>query len=207
MFRTAVANIPIREALPIRSKPWLPPLVERSSVRDVRAWHFPRIEVWPVNGEGCPTPHDSGPLLDADPVAEIDQTQPYPTSSEPTAIPRIQKPRMVVWLRPAYTLDWARTETEGTVRLGFQIHLPSGGTDQIEVEENSGSRKLDATAVAAAKSWKFTPARWQEHSIDTRATVALTFRFFEFSASRIDDSTVASASKKETSRTGAPRSK
>lgn len=200
MFRAAIANAPIREAVPIRSRPWLPPVVERSSIHGVRAWHFPRIDVWPVNGEGCPSPHDSGPLMDADPVAEEEQAQPYPAPREPTAIPKIQKPRMVVWLRPSYTLDWARTEMEGTVRLGFRV-LPTGGTDQIEVERSSGSQKLDATAVAAANAWKFMPARSQGQSIDTKATVELTFRFFEYGISRIDDSAVASAYKMQTGRT------
>jgi TonB family protein len=199
MFGPATAiNAPVEEAS-IRSRPWQPAVIERSSIHGVRAWHFPRVDVWPVNGEGCPTPHDSGPLLDADPVAEEAQTQPYPAASEPTAIPKIQKPRMVVWLRPSYTLDWARTELEGTVRLGFRI-LPAGGIDQIEVERSSGSHKLDATAVAAAKSWKFMPARSQGQSIDTLATVELTFRFFEYSVSRIDDSPVARDYKKQTSR-------
>ncbi len=87
---------------------------------------------------------------------------------------------------------------EGTVRLGFRI-LPSGGTDQIEVEQSSGSQKLDATALAAAKSWKFMPARRQGQSIDTRATVELTFQFFEYSVSRIDASAVAGGNRKTTS--------
>jgi protein TonB len=200
MFRAAIANVPVVEAVAIRSRPWLPPVVEKLSIQAVRTWHFPRIDVWPVNGEGCPTPHDSGPLLDADPVAEEELPPPYPASAKPTAIPKIQKPRMVVWLRPSYTLDWARTEMEGTMRLGFRI-LPTGGTDQLEVEQSSGSQRLDATAVTAAKSWKFTPARRQGQPLDTKATVELTFRFFEYSVTRIDDSAVASTAKKEARRT------
>ena len=198
MFRAAIANTPVKEALPIRSRPWLPPVAERP-IHGVRAWHFPRIDIWPMNGEGCPTPHDTGPLLDADPVAEEEQIQPYPALPDPASIPKVQKPRMIVWLRPSYTLDWARTEMEGTIRLGFRI-LPTGGTSQMEVEQSSGSQKLDATAVAAAKSWRFMPARSQGQSLDTKATVELTFRFFENSVSRVDDSAAARALKKETSR-------
>jgi TonB family protein len=201
MFRPAIArNAPVQEARPIRSRPWQPPVAERS-IYGVRAWHFPRIDIWPVAGnEVCPTPNDTGPLMDTDPVAEEEQTQLHRAPAQPTSVPTTQKPRMVVWLRPSYTLDWARTEMEGTIRLGFRIR-PTGETYQTEIEQSSGSQKLDATALEAAKSWKFTPARWQGRSIDGKATVELTFRFFEYSVSRIDDQAVTRASKRDASRT------
>jgi TonB family protein len=187
MFRAAIAQTAwVQEAQPIRSRPWQPPVVERP-IYGVRVWHFPRVDVWPVTGEGCPTPNDTGPLMDMEPVTDEEQTQLSRAPAQPTSVPKNQKPRMVVWMRPAYTLDWAWTELEGTVRLGFRIR-PTGGTYQIEIEQSSGSQKLDATAVEAAKSWRFTPARWQGRSIDGEATVDLTFRFFEYSVSRIDAS-------------------
>jgi TonB family protein len=107
---------------------------------------------------------------------------------------------MVVWLRPSYTLDWARTEMEGAIRLGLRIS-PTGNTYQLEIEQSSGSPKLDATAVEAAKSWKFMPASWQGRSIDSKVTVELTFRFFEYSVSRIDDQALAGVKNKDASRT------
>jgi TonB family protein len=200
MFRAAIAQTAwVQEAQPIRSRPWQPPVVE-SPIYGVRVWHFPRVDVWPVTGEGCPTPNDTGPLMDMEPVAEEEQTQLSRAPAQPTAVPKNQKPRMVVWMRPAYTLDWAWTELEGTVRLGFRIR-PTGGTYRIEIEQSSGSQKLDATAVEAAKSWRFTSARWQGRSIDGEATVDLTFRFFEYSGSRADDQAVTSAARKAASRT------
>ena len=202
MFGPAIAQNPVRQARLIQSRPWVPPVVE-SSIAGVRAWHFPRVDIWPVNGEGCPTPTDTGPLMGTAPVAEQDHTQLHRAPGEPTSIPATQKPRMVVWLRPSYTLDWARTELEGTIQLGFRIR-PTGYTYQLEIEQSSGSENLDATAVEAAKSWRFIPARWQGRSIDSKATVELTFRFFEYSVSRIDDPAIAGASKKEVHRSVRP---
>lgn len=199
MFRAAIAKKPVQEARPILSRPYQSPVTE-GSISSVRAWHFPRIDIWPVTGEGCPTPNDTGPLMDADPVAEEDQTQRLRAPPQVTSVPTTQKPRMVIWMRPSYTLDWARTEMEGTMRLGFRIR-PTGDTYQIEIERSSGSHKLDTTAVKAAKSWKFMPARSQGQSIDSKATVELTFRFFESGVSRIDDQAAARASRKEASRT------
>jgi TonB family protein len=190
MFGPAIANkAPVREALPIASRPWQTPVTERS-IDHVRAWHFPRVDIWPVTGEGCPTPTDTGPLMDAHPVAEEEQTQLDRAPAQLASIPNSQKPRMVVWLRPSYTLDWARTEMEGTVRLALRISA-IGNTDQMQIEQSSGSQKLDATAVEAAKSWRFKPANWQGRSVDSKVTVELNFRFFEYSASRIDDQEIA----------------
>ena len=195
MFGPAIAKkAPVREALPIASRPWQGPVTERP-IEHVRAWHFPRVDIWPVTGEGCPTPTDTGPLMDADPVAEEEQTQPSSAPAQSTPIPRSQKPRMIVWLRPSYTLDWARTEMEGTLRLALRIS-PSGDIYQLQIDQSSGSQKLDATAVAAAKSWRFKPASWQGRSVDSKVTVELTFRFFEYSVARIDDQEIAKVSQR-----------
>ena len=203
MFRAATTlESPAGEPHGIASRPWQPPVIEKS-IYGMRAWHFPRVDIWPVTGEGCPTPHDTGPLMDTEPVAEEEQAQPYRRPAQPTSVPTTQKPRMVVWLRPSYPLDWARTEMEGTIRLGLRIS-PTGDTYQTQIEQSSGSQALDAKAVEAAKSWKFTPARWQGRSIESKVTVELTFRFFEYSVSRIDDQAVAAVPRKDASRTVHP---
>ena len=117
----------------------------------MRVWHFPRVDIWPVTGEGCPTPHDTGPLMDTEPVAEEEQAQPVSSScSGDFCTYNSEAAEMVVWLRPWYPLYWARTEMEGTIRLGLRIS-PTGDTYRTQMEQSSGSQTLDATAVAATK--------------------------------------------------------
>lgn len=191
MFGPAIANRPVAEqARPLRSRPWIPPAVEKSTVR-VGLWHFPRVDIWPLAGESCPTPSEFGPLMGTQPVA-VGASAPA-KHPPPRSIPATQSPRMVRWLRPAYPLEWAKTEMEGTVQLGFRI-LPSGETDEIAIESSAGSQKLDHSAAEAAKSWRFAPERWKGQPVESKATVALTFRFFEFSASRIDEDSITTAS-------------
>jgi TonB family protein len=188
MFGPAMANKPVVEQVhPIRSRPWQPPTTEKSTYR-VEEWHFPRVDIWPVTGEGCPTTSEFGPLLDRQPEADVAQAP--PRHAPPQSIPTSQKPRMVLWLRPAYPLDWARTEMEGTVRLRFIIRS-TGATSESKIQRSSGSQKLDVSAAEAAKSWRFAPERWRGQPIDSKATVELTFRFFEFSDSRLGDESIA----------------
>jgi TonB family protein len=199
MFGPAIANKPVVEQThPMRSRMWQPPPATEKSTYRVEEWHFPRVDIWPVTGEGCPTTSEFGPLLDTQPDA--DEAQAPPRHAYPPSIPTSQKPRMVLWLRPTYPLDWARTEMEGTVRLRLIIRS-TGATSGIRIQRSSGSQKLDVSAAEAAKSWRFAPERWQGQSIDSKATVELSFRFFEFSASRLGDESIESASGRDGRRT------
>ena len=190
MLRPATANKPVVEqAHPIRSRPWQPQATETSTSR-VDEWHFPRVDIWPVTGEACPTTSQFGPLFDTQP--EADPAQAPPGHTPPQSVPKSQKPRMVRWLRPSFPLDWARTEMEGTVRLRFVIRS-TGATSEIDIQRSSGSQKLDASATEAAKFWRFEPESWNGRPIDSNATVELTFRFFEFSASRLADQSPVAA--------------
>jgi TonB family protein len=192
MFRAAIANEPIIEQVhPVRSRSWQPPAAEVST-RRVREWHFPKVDIWPVTGEACPTASQFGPLMGTRPVADEAPAQATPDSKLP--IPKSQEPRMVLWLRPAYPLEWARTEMEGTVMLSLRIG-PTGDTSEIEIGRSSGSQRLDVLAAGAARSWRFTPEKWQGRPIGSKATVELTFRFFEFTVSRIDAEAITTASK------------
>jgi TonB family protein len=199
MFGAAIANQPVVEqAQPLRSRPWQPPVTKVVATHRVREWHFPRVDIWPVTGEPCPTTSEFGPLMGTRPVAEEVQAQSI--HAPKLAIPKIQEPRMVLWLRPAYPLEWARTEMEGTVLLNLRIG-PTGDTSEIKIARSSGSPKLDVLAARAAKSWRFTPENWQGRPIESNATVELTFRFFEFIASRIDDEATTAVSKTDLRRT------
>src|SRR5580658_3024137 len=137
MFGPAIANRPVVEqAHPLRSRPWIPPAVEKSTLR-VGLWHFPRVDIWPLAGEGCPSLSEFGPLMGTQPLAEGASAP--AKHAPPQSIPASQSPRMVRWLRPAYPLEWAKTELEGTVQLGFRI-LPSGVADGIAFESSAGAQ-------------------------------------------------------------------
>ncbi len=194
MFGAAIAEKPvIEQAHPVQSRPWQSASLEKATHR-VQEWHFPRVDIWPVTGEPCPTPAEFGPLMEALPVA--DEAQVLTRLPIPPKIPRGQKPRMVLWLRPAYPLEWARTEMEGTVALGLRIRS-TGNTEEIQIERSSGSQKLDGVAAEAAKSWRFAPEHWQGQPIESKTTVELTFRFFEFYASVVDDEVASDTPKRD----------
>ena len=160
---------------PVTSRVYEPGAVEELTT-NVKAWHFPRIEIWPMNGESRATPSEFSPFMDADPVAEEATASDTRVTDRPHRIPKTDAPRMVLWMRPAYTADWAITEREGTVRLGFTISS-SGGVSDIQVEESSGSARLDDAAVSAIRYWKFSPAKWNATPTESKATVAMTFKF------------------------------
>jgi TonB family protein len=132
--------------------------------------------------------------MDKEPVPEEPQAPPKHPPAQSVSVPILQRPRMVQWLRPAYPLEWAQTELEGTMRLGFQIDQ-TGATHGIEIERSSGSQKLDAAAVRAANAWRFAPTRWQGQPIESQATIEVRFNFFDYSVSHIDEEATTRAFK------------
>ena len=160
---------------PVTSRVYEPGAVEEQTAK-IRVWHFPPVEIWPINGEPSPTPSEFSPFMDADPVAEEATASETRVAGRPHRIPKTDAPRMIIWMRPAYTADWAQTEREGTVRVGFTISS-SGGVSAIKVDESSGSKRLDDAAVSAIRYWKFSPARWNGTPTENKATVAMTFKF------------------------------
>lgn len=201
MIRPAIAKNRMREPIrAIGSRPRQPSVAEVLPYPD-RVWHFPRVDIWPMTGEPCPTPSEFGPIMDTQPVAEDMQAPPKPAPAKSTSEPKTGTPRMVQWLRPAYPMEWARTEMEGTTRVAFKIRA-TGNTDEIEVERSSGSQQLDATATQAAKAWRFVPGKWQGRPIESMATLELTFNFFEYRVSVIDEETISRASRRDVAKIG-----
>jgi TonB family protein len=202
MFRPAIVEYAVApEQGGLRSRAWQPPLIDTSS-HPVQQWHFPRIDIWPVSGDTCPTPSEFGPLMGEEPVADEARAPPLkPAFPHPESTPNRAKPRMILWLSPFYKLGWGRTEMEGAVRLAFAISS-TGGVDEVEVQRSSGSAKLDAAAVQAAKIWRFAPAVSQGRPIESKATVELTFNFFEYRVSAIDEETISKARRRGAVRLG-----
>jgi TonB family protein len=201
MIRPAIAKNPVREPIrAIESRPWQPSKAEVLPYPD-RVWHFPRVDIWPMTGEPCPTPSEFGPIMDTQPVAEDVQAPAERAPAKSISELKTGTPRMVLWLRPAYPMQWALTEMEGSTRLAFKIRT-TGNTDEIEVERSSGSQKLDLAAAQAAKAWRFAPGRWQGRSIESKATIELTFNFFEYRVSAIDEETISRASRRDVAKIG-----
>src|SRR6201992_2361345 len=104
LFRPAITErTDVAEQGGIRSRAWQPALVDKAP-DTVRDWHFPRIDIWPVHGDACPTPSEFGPLMGSEPVADEAQPSPGNSSAHRATPPKRAKPRMVLWLSPFYTL-------------------------------------------------------------------------------------------------------
>ena len=56
-----------------------------------------------------------------------------------------------------YPATAARERREGTTTLSFRVGI-DGRTNDVGVAESSGSRDLDAAAVAAVRCWRYEPA-------------------------------------------------
>jgi TonB family protein len=100
--------------------------------------------------------------------------------------------RMIRWLRPAYPIESALTDMEGSALLDLQID-PQGRPMQITVARTSGALGLDAAALHAAHFWRFAPPIWNAHAVPVEARVELRFHFFSFGFSRLGDRIARSA--------------
>ncbi len=104
------------------------------------------------------------------PVAPVVTSEPSPMSQVPVlpTPPTTDQPRIDVGpsakvsyrekYRPQYPLQAIRMRQEGTVQLKILVGT-DGNPLQIRVAHSSGYRSLDMAAIAAARQWKFNPAR------------------------------------------------
>jgi TonB family protein len=86
-----------------------------------------------------------------------------------------QSPRYGYRREPRYPRVAVRRGYEGTVLLRVRV-LRSGRVDQVEIEESSGYRILDKSALEAVKTWRFTPARRGDKKVVSWALVPITFK-------------------------------
>jgi len=114
--------------------------------------------------------------MDSEPTVEQFVPTPIRAGSPEAAALKADEPRMIVWMRPAYPEEWASDGSGRTITLAFHISSVGFPSD-IRIERASGSQRLDAAALVAAKSWRFTPAKWRGQPIESQATVGITFNF------------------------------
>ncbi len=85
--------------------------------------------------------------------------------TEPVAVHKVQ---------PAYPESARDAKTEGTVVLDALIRT-DGSVDRVKILESAGD-ELDSAATAAAKQWRFEPARDKDGN-PVAVYYTLTFRF------------------------------
>lgn len=77
---------------------------------------------------------------------------------------------------PPYPPQAKARREEGTVVLRLKV-LGDGSVGDVQVQQSSGSQRLDRAAVDAVKRWHFKPATQGGKSVESWATVPITFGF------------------------------
>lgn len=76
---------------------------------------------------------------------------------------------------PAYPALSRRMREQGRVLLRVFV-TADGRPDRIELNESSGSSRLDAAAEAAVARWRFVPARQGDRDVDAWVIVPIVFK-------------------------------
>lgn len=76
---------------------------------------------------------------------------------------------------PVYPPVSRRRGEQGRVVLHVQVSA-QGSAEQIEVQNSSGSSRLDEAAVATVRLWKFIPARRGDTSVQSWVLVPIVFK-------------------------------
>lgn len=137
--------------------------------------------------EPAPQPEVVAPVAQQEPVPPEPVTQPVavapqPAKAEPAPPPEpepvIEPPRFgVAYLNnppPAYPSLSRRMGEEGRVVLRVMVGT-NGKPESVEVENGSGSERLDKAALEAVRKWKFIPARRNNEAISAYVLVPVKF--------------------------------
>jgi len=126
------------------------------------------------------------PVVAQEPVA---QAAPQPVAAAPQVVeaepepqpepePVVEPPRFgVAYLNnppPAYPALSRRIGEEGRVMLRVLVGA-NGKPENVEIENGSGSQRLDSAALDAVKKWKFIPARRNNEAISAYVLVPVKF--------------------------------
>ncbi|MGE5508499.1 MAG: energy transducer TonB [Chitinophagales bacterium] len=89
--------------------------------------------------------------------------------------PGYQPARLTRQVKPEYPLVARKKGLAGTVHLILQVG-PDGRVGKVEVAESSGYPLLDDYAVAAARKWRYEPARDNGRPVAETKRVAVVFK-------------------------------
>ncbi|MDP3608816.1 MAG: TonB family protein [Methylophilus sp.] len=108
-------------------------------------------------------------------VAEVPKAPPKP---EPVIEEKIEPPQFgVAYLnnpQPVYPPISRRIGEEGRVLMKVLV-AKNGAAKSVEIEQTSGSERLDNAAINAVKNWRFLPARKNNQSLDAFVLVPIKF--------------------------------
>lgn len=91
---------------------------------------------------------------------------------------RTTLPRYLSVSRPAYPVMARMRGQEGTVLLTVEV-LADGRTGDIRIKQSSGYNMLDHSALNAARSWRFEPARTRNMPLAMAVDVPVRFSLME----------------------------
>ena len=75
---------------------------------------------------------------------------------------------------PIYPRMSRRMGEQGKVWLRAHV-LPNGNTDNVELQQTSGSPRLDSAALEAVKRWRFVPARQGGEAVSSWVVIPISF--------------------------------
>lgn len=112
------------------------------------------------------------------PVAAVSEAEEVKLEPQPEPEPVIEPPRFgVAYLNnppPAYPALSRRMGEEGRVLLRVLV-ATNGKPETVEVENGSGSKRLDSAALDAVKKWQFIPAKRNNEPVSAYVLVPVKF--------------------------------
>ncbi|MDR2690347.1 MAG: energy transducer TonB [Azoarcus sp.] len=85
--------------------------------------------------------------------------------------------------RPPYPAMSKILREEGTVMLRVHV-LSDGKADQVDIQQSSGSARLDEAARATIFKWRFTPARRGSEAVPSWVLVPISFKLISTEKSK-----------------------
>lgn len=156
----------------VKQKPKPKPKVEPVPEPVAEPTPQPQIE------ESPPPAVAQQPVIQEAPAPQPVAAAPKVAEPEPQPAPVIEPPRFgVAYLKnpaPAYPSLSRRIGEEGRVVLRVLV-ATNGKPEKVEVEDGSGSERLDNAALDAVKKWQFIPARRDNQPISAYVLVPVKF--------------------------------
>lgn len=175
----AVAASPVVETPP----PQPVPVAAVETVRAVTARPKPvtppqaKPKPKPKTAHVPPVAHVTTPQAAAQPVAES-RPAAKPAETAPAPTPIVPAQYNAAYLNnpaPAYPALARRLGEQGKVLLRTRV-LADGSPGAVEVQQSSGSSRLDAAAREAVARWRFVPARQGEMTLASWVLVPINFQ-------------------------------
>jgi protein TonB len=148
---------PVLKPVPVPSKPELPPLIVAAPVEA------------PAAPDVAPPPPEPPKVIAPVTVAAAPvQAPPLPVIPPRFDAAYLDNPA------PAYPAASKRLREQGKVVLRVLV-APGGTAERIEVRTTSGSARLDDTALATVKRWRFVPAKQGTEAVSAWVLVPISF--------------------------------